>query len=353
MGFAQVPLAWFVVSQLGGSWPVTVVWLLAVNMIIVVRIRHLPQPLPPPLWFERYVIWGYFIYTMTAMYFVPGWLIGVAAGVSDSALTAWVFASFGLSLFANGVPYRHVKVRRVDIQIPGLPQAFSGLTIAQLTDLHIGPFAPESRVHGWVRRVNAQAPDYVFLTGDLIASGSRFVPALERALAQLTPKRGVVAIMGNHDYFPSDAGDALLAMHRRLGHIMLRNEAQVLDEGGDQLVFAGIDDTWRKSDDIDKALADVPDGVPVVLLAHDPETFPKAATFGIALQVSGHLHGGQLAIPFLGVAGSVLRPFPIPYIHGRYRQDRSTMYVSAGLGTTGAPVRIGMPSEIPILRLIP
>lgn len=347
---AQVPLLIFLGARGVALWRLGLGFV-ALNALLVIRMWYVPQPYPPPVWFERYAVWPYFAVTVSCLYFAPGAVVAWALAMPPSWIWGWLACSAVLGAIAVGVPWRRVVIRRFDVPVAGLPPGLHGLTIVQLSDLHVGPMASERRVRSWVRRANALGPDVVALTGDLIATGDRFVPALERALGGLTPRLGTWAVMGNHDYF-SRAGDAVVAMHDRLGHRLLRNDHLVLDAGGGGLVVAGIDDTWRALDDLDAALRGAPGGSPVVLLAHDPEVFPAAADRGVCLQLSGHTHGGQIAIPFVGRRGAIVHYFGVPWIQGAYRRGAATLVVSAGLGTTGAPIRIGMPSEIPVIRLV-
>jgi uncharacterized protein len=249
---------------------------------------------------------------------------------------------------AAGLPWRRVVVRVIEIQVANLPPAFEGYRIAHLTDLHSGPLVPERWIRSWSEKTNALTPDLIALTGDLIAAGDGFIPQLERGL---TPLRApVMAVLGNHDYF-GRASAALRAMHARLGHELLDNRHIVLTRGEDRLVLAGTDDTWTGSDDLDAALEGAPRDVPVVLLAHDPILFDAAVTRGVDLQLSGHVHGGQVAIPGLGLAGSPLVWMGFTFVRGLYRRGRSQLWLGAGLGTTGAPIRVGVPSELPLLIL--
>jgi predicted MPP superfamily phosphohydrolase len=154
--------------------------------------------------------------------------------------------------------------------------------------------------------------------------------------------------MGNHDYFGE--GEPLITLIRDKGTAVLRNEGVTLDHEGARLHLAAIDDTWTRRADMDRALADRPDGVPVVLLAHDPEQFPRAAKRGVDLVLSGHTHGGQIAMPFLAKwlnLSAITHHFTL----GLYRKDKSTLYVHPGLGTTGPPVRIGVAPAVVLLTL--
>ena len=190
---------------------------------------------------------------------------------------------------------------RRDIHIVGLPEAFDGFRVAQISDLHCGPFADGARVASWVAEVNRLAPDLIAVTGDLIARGDKFVPVVAAELGELRARAGVFASMGNHDYFTD--GDALAAAVEGAGLTMLRNRGVEVSHGDGRIFVAGVDDTWTRRQDFDRALAKRPDGMTTVLLAHDPTLFPEAAARGVDLTLSGHLHGGQLGLPFL--AGKV------------------------------------------------
>jgi predicted MPP superfamily phosphohydrolase len=154
--------------------------------------------------------------------------------------------------------------------------------------------------------------------------------------------------MGNHDYFGE--GEPLISMLRGRGVRVLRNEGVVIERAGAQLWLAAIDDTWTRRDDLARALEGRPDGAATVLLAHDPARFDAAAEAGAHLVLSGHTHGGQIAMPFASRALS-LASLAHPYNVGVYRRGRSTLYVHPGLGTTGPPMRLGVAPEVTILVL--
>ena len=130
---------------------------------------------------------------------------------------------------------------------------------------------------------------------------------------------------------------------------MLRNEGVVVERGGAQLYVAGVDDTWTARHDVARALASRPAGAPAVLLAHDPNLFPDAVARDVELTLSGHTHGGQLAVP--GLSGLSLARFITRFTAGMYRRGRSWLYVNRGAGTTGPPIRLGAPAELAVLTL--
>ncbi|MFT5429618.1 MAG: hypothetical protein ACI9OJ_000289, partial [Myxococcota bacterium] len=214
MAACQLPLLWFLYVQAGAPALSLVAFLIVFNAQIGIRLWYLPKPYPPPVWFERYVIWGWFFLSLTSSFFAGAIILIVSVGVPLTWGWVALLVSALVAGWAVGIPFRIVSVRRVEIPIDGLPEALDGLSIAQMTDLHAGPMVSERQMARWVGKVNALRPDFVVLTGDLIASGAQFVPALERSLARLSPSRGTLAIMGNHDYF-GGAVDAVVAMHER------------------------------------------------------------------------------------------------------------------------------------------
>lgn len=246
---------------------------------------------------------------------------------------------------------RRPRVRRIDVPLKNLPVGFDGLRIAQISDLHCGPFTSQRRIARWVSKVNALRPDVVAVTGDLITSGSDFISPVATALGRLSAPLGVFACLGNHDYFGVDGTTFTRELERN--HLaVLRNRHVVLTRGGGQLVMAGVDDTWTGRADVGRALAGRPAECPVVLLAHDPELFPEAARRDVGLTLSGHTHAGQLAIPGLTRRFNLARVMS-HFTAGHYTLGEAQLYVNAGLGTTGPPIRIGARPEITVFTLRP
>jgi predicted MPP superfamily phosphohydrolase len=167
-------------------------------------------------------------------------------------------------------------------------------------------------------------------------------------LGALNAPMGVVAAMGNHDYFGD--GEGLAHKIAATGVRVLRNEGITLERNGASLWVAAIDDTWTRRDDIERSLRDRPEGAMALLLAHDPSTFDAAADAGADVVLSGHTHGGQVAVPF-AVRTLNLARLMYRYHLGLYRRGRAVLYVHPGLGTTGPPVRLGVAPEVTILVL--
>jgi predicted MPP superfamily phosphohydrolase len=297
-------------------------------------------------------MWPFFLWWTVAMLFavllLPALLVAAVlpVGKADALSVAIGLAVVG-ALFALR---QRPRVRAHEVFVSGLPAAFDGYRIAQISDLHVGPFAGAARVASWVAAANNQGADLVVATGDFIASGSSFVPVVAAAFQKLVARDGAFACMGNHDYFTD--GDALADAIERAGVPVLRNRGVDIRRDGAVLHLAGVDDTWTRRANVGQALSGRPSGAPVILLAHDPMLFPEAARAGVDLTLSGHTHGGQLALPFFAKRWNLARVFT-GFTTGLYRAGESTLYVNRGLGTTGPPIRIAVPPEIAVLTLRP
>jgi uncharacterized protein len=296
------------------------------------------------------VMWPFFIWWTAAMLFsfAAPLAMAIAAvfhGSTDTALIAALIAAVGGTALSL---HQYPRVRQRDVEIEGLPESFDGYRIVQISDLHCGPFADGARVDRWVAEVNRLGADLVAVTGDLIASGSTFVPVVAASLGKLRGRDGVFACMGNHDYFTD--GEEMAAALERQGLTLLRNRGVEVRRGGGGIYVAGVDDTWTRRNDLDAALAGRPEGAPVLLLAHDPALFPDAAERGVALTLSGHTHGGQLGVPFFAKRFNLARSIT-RFTTGLYQIGAATLYVTRGLGTTGIPIRLSVPAEIALLTL--
>lgn len=265
----------------------------------------------------------------------------------DIALYVYLF---WLTVACWGVFVRRRWVKELEIEVPivGLPRAFDGYRIAHLSDLHVGSLTPRRMAQRWIARTNAKKPDLVAVTGDMVTSGTAFHSDIAELLGELEAKDGVCVAMGNHDYFGD--GEPLASLLRDKGVRVLRNDGWVVERDGARLYVAGVDDNWSKRDDVEKALASRRAGDTTVLLAHDPSMFAEARRAGVELTLSGHTHGGQVAMPFFAKKIS-LAQLTHEHFLGLYRGGKSAIYVNAGLGTTGPPLRLGVPPEIAVLVL--
>ncbi|MGZ5894080.1 MAG: metallophosphoesterase [Caldimonas sp.] len=246
---------------------------------------------------------------------------------------------------------RTAGVIRVDVAVPDLPEALHGFSIAQISDLHVGPTIRRPYVEAVVAAVNALDADLVAVTGDLV-DGS--VPALAEhvaPLAGLCSRDGSFFVTGNHEYYSGAA--AWVKELRRLGLTVLMNEHVVLRRGDAAIVVAGVTDfsaghfDRAQASDPARALAGSPPAALRLLLAHQPRSAEAAERAGFDLQLSGHTHGGQF-LPW-----NFLVRLQQPFTAGLGRWRRMWVYTSRGTGYWGPPKRFGAPSEITLLRLVP
>ena len=238
---------------------------------------------------------------------------------------------------------------RIDVPVTGLPPALEGFTIAQISDLHVGPTIRRVYLQRIVERVNALQADLIAVTGDLADGGVPELSEHTAPLAALSARHGAFFVTGNHEYYSGAA--AWVAEVGRLGLNVLENEHIVLNHDGEDLVVAGVTDydahrfdpAWRS--DPQGAIRGAPSGAIAVLLAHQPRSVGAAAKAGFDLVLSGHTHGGQF-LPW-----NFFVPLQQPFTSGLHRLGELWLYVSRGTGYWGPPKRFGAPSEITVLRL--
>jgi predicted MPP superfamily phosphohydrolase len=243
-------------------------------------------------------------------------------------------------------------VREVPVRLERLPAALSGLTIAQISDLHVGYTIGAREVRRVVELTNALRPDVVAITGDLVDGTVAQLRAATAELARLRARFGVYFVTGNHEYYSGVR--AWTEELRSYGVRVLRNErAEIGDRGpgGAVIDLAGIEDLGSRRSrvspaDLGAALAGRDPERALVLLAHQPraDAIADAVARGVDLQLSGHTHGGQI-FPWTYIVGMVF-----PYLNGLYRHAEGAtvgqIYVSPGTGYWGPPMRLAVPAEI-------
>ena len=259
---------------------------------------------------------------------------------------------FALTMLGFVNARRTAAVVNVDVPIADLPQALHGFTIAQISDVHIGPTIKGRYLDAIVVAVNRIGADMVAVTGDLVDGSVAQLAAHVAPLERLESRHGTFFVTGNHEYY--SGAPAWIVELRRLGLRVLLNEHVVLRHDAASLVIAGVTDfgahhygEHHRSDPF-AALAGAPAEVSVrVLLAHQPRSAMAAADAGFDLQLSGHTHGGQF-LPW-----NFLVRLQQPFTAGLHRWRRLWVYTSRGTGYWGPPKRLGAPSEITRLRLVP
>ena len=328
---------------------------LALGLLVVLGAGAVLQPalerfLRPP-WLRivsfPFLIWmGLFWLSFVALAISDGvlGLMGARGGSDAAVLHAALVGALVLALAAVALRggLRLPDVRRVEITLERWPQALDGFRIVQISDIHIGPLLGRGFAEGLTRRVNALEPDLVAVTGDLVDGSVDALRDEVAPFAELRGRHGVFFVTGNHDVY--SGGESWVERVKELGLRVLRNE-RVSIGGAEGFDLAGVDDhrgDWvhGSTEDLDAAVAGRDESRALILLAHDPGTFRRAAARGVDLQLSGHTHGGQIW-PFV-----YLVRLAVPFVAGLYRVGKSQVYVSRGSGFWGPPMRLLAPAEI-------
>lgn len=272
------------------------------------------------------------------------WLVGVLAGLLILALlTAW----YGYSV-ARTDPI----VRETRVAIPGWPAGERPVRILLMSDIHVaGPDMPPERLTRIVEHANGLRPDAVLIAGDFIsekrvATHVYNFDEIAAPLAGLRARLGVFAVLGNHDHW-ADANSARAALGRANVRVLNNDAARA-----GPLVIGGLDDDYTGHADLGRTVTAMraADGVPV-LLSHSPDPFPDLPR-DVRLMVAGHTHCGQISLPFIGPVSTMSR-YGNRYACGRIDEDGRTLVVSAGLGTSILPIRIGAVPDIWLIELGP
>lgn len=272
--------------------------------------------------------------------------------LARAAAGSAVLAAGGAAGFGFHTAVSDPEIHEVPVRLERLPAALSGFTLAQITDLHVGPTIGEKHVRRVVELTNAARPDAVVITGDLVDGDVEELRRATEHLASLKARHGVYFVTGNHEYY--SGADEWMRELERYGIRVLRNERVSLGDagpGGACLDLAGVDD-WSVSRPgrdgrwtaLDQALRGRDPERSLVLLAHQPRGVGEAVRAGAELQLSGHTHGGQI-YPWNYVVSAVF-----PYYRGLYRRREANgegqIFVSCGTGYWGPPLRLGAPAEI-------
>jgi uncharacterized protein len=271
---------------------------------------------------------------------------------SAAAASGGILVYGGLSAFAEP------EITDLPVRLPRLPHALSGLTIVQLTDVHVGAIVNERFVHRMVESTNRLQPDVVVITGDLFDRTVDRLGGVLPELRRLRSRYGTYFVTGNHEFYTGV--EPLCAALRGIGVTVLRNERVPVGDGTASFDLLGVDDwnagrrrgppgrftSWSGHYDLDAALAGRDLERAAVLLAHQPRDFAKAAAAGVGLQLSGHTHGGQM-FPIIGISTLAYR-----WAAGHYRLGESHIYVSRGIGFWGPPFRVLAPPEIVKITLV-
>ncbi len=258
---------------------------------------------------------------------------------------------FGFAILLSLIGFLQVvrgpKIVEVSIAIPGLNQAFEGLKIAQISDLHVGTTIRKGYVEEVVRITNAALPDLIFLTGDIADAHPGSIAENLAPLAHLKSRYGSYFVTGNHEYFWDP--QALTTKFRELKMNVLLNDHRIIKVGDRQLMIAGVTDPVGEhilpghKPNASTALTTNEKIDLKILLSHRPDVYREAEGFGADLQFSGHTHAGQF-FPFSLFIGLAHK-----YSRGLYRYGRMWVYVNPGTGYWGPANRLGVTAEVTLV----
>jgi len=292
-------------------------------------------------------------------------------GISRSVFMSWLGIAAGSGLFATliygfGNKYKY-RIHKVPLDFANLPQAFRGLRVVQLSDIHSGSFTDKEAVMRGVQKVLELKPDLILFTGDLVNNIAEEMKDYMDVFDKLHAPMGVYSVLGNHDYGDyaqwenAEAKkanlDELKAIHAKLGWRLLLDEHVVFERGEDKIALIGVQNiSGRKSfqtyGNLSKAYAGS-EAIPFkILMSHDPshwesEVLPSYKD--IDLTLSGHTHGMQFGVELPGFKWS-----PVQYVYkqwaGTYEAGKQHLYVNRGYGFIGYPGRVGILPEITLLE---
>lgn len=287
-------------------------------------------------------------------------------------------APFLTAMYGFAAERLNYQVRRVEIPIPNLPPALDGMKIAQLSDIHLSSYMSRTQVRRAVDMANDLGADLAVVTGDLITGVGDSIADCIEEIRHLYAPLGVWGCNGNHEIY-AHAEDEAFYLYAQAGMRLLRDSSAQIAFKGEPFNLIGVD-YQREYNGRGHMLADVEPLVrrdmPNILLSHNPNSFNRAAELGIELSLAGHTHGGQIQVEILDhrlsparfisdyIAGLYQRPMFAPAPNERagsvvstsrrftpYSSPMASIYVNRGLGTVGAPVRLGVPPEISLLVL--
>lgn len=268
----------------------------------------------------------------------------------QSAGAVAVSAPLAATGYGMYIAQRAPRLTEIDVAVAGLHPDLHGLRMVQISDIHLSPFFSRTDLVRAVDLANETKAQIALVTGDLISSAA---DPLDECLAELRRLRAdapTLGCLGNHEVY-ARAENYCAAKGRAAGIDFLRTEARQLRFGRGVLNMAGVDYQRKGLPYLPGAEKLVRPGMTNVLLSHNPDVLPVAARQGYDVMLSGHTHGGQVTVEILHQSISPAR-FYTPFVRGLYRVGNTAGFVTSGLGTVGAPVRISAEPEIALIRLV-
>lgn len=256
--------------------------------------------------------------------------------------------------YARYVEPNQLAINHFEINSPLIPRTFNGIKILQFSDTHIGHYYTIDQFNKLIQKINQYEADLILFTGDLIDAPHeyQFTHDLLPLLKNIQAPLGKYSIYGNHDH-GGYGTESYKDLMDNSGFKLLMNEAIQISNEGETIYLAGLDDYMLGRPDFEQTLGHIPENSFTILLAHEPDVAKVSQSYPVQLQLSGHSHGGQIQLPFLGPI--VTPPFASEYTEGFYfigsGPEQMTLYVNRGIGTTRVPFRFLAKPEVSIFTL--
>jgi uncharacterized protein len=337
----QAPFAWWAMSSLAGFAMVALFWLVDRTLRLLRR--------------------GYSkAAKATGSVRLPALFSPARRRFLERAAVTFSTAPFAACAYGLTIGRLNVETTRKRIRLERLPRAFDGFRIAQLSDLHIGPFMSAAEIRRVVRMTNDYKADLVVLTGDYVTWDPKTQGDAVDALSGLRAPFGVIGCLGNHELW-TGCEASITSLFAECNIRILRHERQPIQSGPDVLNLIGVDyqSVRRFGPRPEGIVRHYLEGVDQlmlpstanILLSHNPNTFDRAAALGIDFSLAGHTHGGQVTLDFINKNLSPSRLIT-NYVRGWFQKPGGQLYVNRGIGTIGVPIRFDAPPEITVFTLV-
>ncbi|MEC3883035.1 metallophosphoesterase [Halobacillus sp. HZG1] len=280
---------------------------------------------------------------ITRRTFIKRTLAGAAALIGLNA--------FGYT-YARYMEPNMLAIRRHEIEHGKIPRHFHNFKVLQFSDTHVGFHYELDDLERLVEKINKEQADLILFTGDLVDEPHTysFPPRLIQILKKLEAKHGKYWIYGNHDH-GGYGTEKIREVMEQSGFQLLQNEHTLIKNGSASFTLAGVDDVMLGQPDLERTLENVPDDSFTLLMVHEPDVALEYQHYPVDVQLSGHSHGGQVQVPFLGYL--VTPPFAEHFVEGHYPLVNDfNLYVSRGIGTTRLPYRFMCRPEFSVFHLI-
>lgn len=302
-----------------------------------------------------------------------GQILGDGQMVSRSVFLSWIGLGLGSTIFGTMLlgfrnKYNY-QVKKMTLRFPNLPEAFNGLKLVQISDVHSGSLQDVASVNRGIDLILQQQPDLILFTGDLVNDRATEMAPLKDSFARLKAPLGVYSTLGNHDYgdyvqWPSQTEKsanlaALINLHKEMGWDILMNEHRILEKNGEKIAVIGIENwgakgRFPKYGKMDQAVQGTEQIPFKLLLSHDPSHWDaqvKTEYKDIDLMFAGHTHGMQF-----GLENPYFKWSPVQWMYkqwaGLYEDGAQKLYVNRGFGFIGYPGRVGIMPEITVMELV-